>query len=1058
MSASAEYGAPRSARVPAAEVSLLDRAVDLTRANWEVIFFVGIMALAVLTRVWDLGARAMHHDEGIHAYFSHHYLRSGDYTTSDPARFQGGYDPTYHGPFLYHIVGLSFWLFGTTDATARLMPALFGVVLIGLIWLLRPFIGRLAALIAAVLVLISPTITYYSRSLRHDIFALAGALLLFASILWFLRTHQSRWVFLGAVGLIVAYASHELTFIIAFVFTLFLLLAALLYNTFSGSGRDPDRRTSPEDDVNPVRSALSSLGAQRWTLVGAALLALGIYFVLYTNLLTKPQLAFSGVIEGLNYWLGQHGEARGDQPWFYYSILMPIYEPLALFAGLGTVVYMLVKWVRGTGDHVIVDDRVDAYREDEEAPAEDEYGYRLPAIEPLRGLTLAFLTFWSFSALVAFSMAGEKMPWLNMQIALPFSLLAAVGLSHLITSVDWHEARKGGALILGVGMVLFIVVAFVLMAFLTGNMPDPVGASADIQRSLRAVLLFVIAVGLLGLLGWLAYRMMPGRAIRVIGLTFAVILLVYGLRSMMLVSFRHGDVPNEMLVYTQSSRDTLIVADMVKRLSRDETAFDADRSATDVTGGRGLTIAMEQHDAIEWPFDWYFREMKRVSYHNPDAWKNNSTSVPPNVAVIFASEQTEAEPNFQAFIKDKYSTNRYVLNWWFPEDNYKVNSEGDIAQAWSWLTGGGWKYILYRDPGRPLGSRNFYLHVRNDLAAKVGLGAPTGAVSSGGTSTGGPTEGGPVYDMVALAPTGAERGQFNLPRGIATGPDGAFYVVDTGNMRVQKFGSDGTFSQIIGNGRGNGDGQFNSFSDTASGTGPGGVAVDSQGNIYVADTWNHRVQKFGPDGRFLMKWGEFVNLSDAQGAADANRNNKFFGPRGIAVDAQGNVYVTDTGNKRVSIFDGNGRFLREISSGVTPEKTQQGYAYNAPGELNEPIGIAVDAQGNVYVADTNNRRFQKFGPDGKFVAQWAVPQGGWGPGPYLEPFLAVDAQGNVYASDPTGAKVYKFNPDGQLQGEKNTSPQSVALKTPTGLAVASDGRVYVVDTGSHGVVNMGTIP
>jgi sugar lactone lactonase YvrE len=312
--------------------------------------------------------------------------------------------------------------------------------------------------------------------------------------------------------------------------------------------------------------------------------------------------------------------------------------------------------------------------------------------------------------------------------------------------------------------------------------------------------------------------------------------------------------------------------------------------------------------------------------------------------------------------------------------------------------------------------------------------------------------------MTALAPAGAERGQFNLPRGIATGPDGSFYVVDTGNMRIEKFGADGKFVQIIGNGKGNGDGQFTSFSDTATGTGPGGIAVDAQGNIYVADTWNHRIQKFGPDGKFITKWGTFVNLSDPEGAADGNRNSKFFGPRGIAVDAQGNVYVTDTGNKRVSIFDGNGKFLREISSGVTPEKIAQGYGFNAPGEMNEPVGVAVDGQGNVYVADTNNKRIEKFGPDGKFVSQWAVPAGAWDPGPYLEPFLAVDAQGNVYASGPTSATVYKFGPDGGLVGQKNTSPQNVALKTPTGLTVANDGKVYVVDTGEHGVVDMGTIP
>ena len=103
----------------------------------------------------------------------------------------------------------------------------------------------------------------------------------------------------------------------------------------------------------------------------------------------------------------------------------------------------------------------------------------------------------------------------------------------------------------------------------------------------------MIAAGLLAVCGWLAYRMGLGRAVKVVGVTFAVLLLVYGVRSMTLSSFRHGDVPNEMLVYTQSSRDTLIISDMVKRLSRDETSFDADRSATDVTGGRGLTIAMD---------------------------------------------------------------------------------------------------------------------------------------------------------------------------------------------------------------------------------------------------------------------------------------------------------------------------------------------------------------------------------------------------------------------------------------------------------------------------------
>src|ERR1700686_2466480 len=126
MSARAEEGAPRAGRMAqpqATSVQFLDRAFELTRTNWEIIIFAGIMVLAIATRLWDLMPRAMHHDESIHAYFSNYYLHTGFYTTTPG--FGGGYDPTYHGPFLYTVTAFSFLLFGTTEATARLMPAIF---------------------------------------------------------------------------------------------------------------------------------------------------------------------------------------------------------------------------------------------------------------------------------------------------------------------------------------------------------------------------------------------------------------------------------------------------------------------------------------------------------------------------------------------------------------------------------------------------------------------------------------------------------------------------------------------------------------------------------------------------------------------------------------------------------------------------------------------------------------------------------------------------------------------------------------------------------------------
>jgi sugar lactone lactonase YvrE len=322
-------------------------------------------------------------------------------------------------------------------------------------------------------------------------------------------------------------------------------------------------------------------------------------------------------------------------------------------------------------------------------------------------------------------------------------------------------------------------------------------------------------------------------------------------------------------------------------------------------------------------------------------------------------------------------------------------------------------------------------------------------------ATTGPDLSTPPVGLFDATGAGANRGQFNLPRGITQDAQGNFYVVDTQNERIEKFDKDGKWLSMFGS-KGNDDGQFNPYSDDAVGTGPGGVAVDTAGNIYVADTWNHRIQKFDKDGKFVTKWGSFINLAD-NAVTDPNQQSMFFGPRGIAIGPDGNVYVTDTGNKRIATFTPDGKFVSEISSGVNADKTAHVYRYDKEGEMNEPIGLAVDKGGNIFVADVNNRRIQKFDPQGKFAAQWPIPAGLWDPGPYLEPFLAVDTDGNVYATAPTGKAVLKFSPTGQLLGQKNGNGKAI-LQLPTGITVGQDGTVYVVDTNGSSVVNLGKIP
>jgi DNA-binding beta-propeller fold protein YncE len=170
--------------------------------------------------------------------------------------------------------------------------------------------------------------------------------------------------------------------------------------------------------------------------------------------------------------------------------------------------------------------------------------------------------------------------------------------------------------------------------------------------------------------------------------------------------------------------------------------------------------------------------------------------------------------------------------------------------------------------------------------------------------------------LLAWGSQGSGPGQFYNPWGVAVDSSGNVYVADYGNDRVEKFTSSGTFVTQWGS-VGSGPGQF---------VVPVGVAVDSSGNVYVADTGNNRVQKFTGSGSFITQWG--LGL--------------FNYPIGVAIDSSGNVYVVDSGNNRVVKFTGDGKYITQLGNSTTPS------------------GVAIDSSGNVYVTDSGNNRVQKF--------------------------------------------------------------------------------------------------
>jgi DNA-binding beta-propeller fold protein YncE len=293
-------------------------------------------------------------------------------------------------------------------------------------------------------------------------------------------------------------------------------------------------------------------------------------------------------------------------------------------------------------------------------------------------------------------------------------------------------------------------------------------------------------------------------------------------------------------------------------------------------------------------------------------------------------------------------------------------------------------------------------------------------------------------DLV-MGSEGTAPGQFQSPRALATGPDGVLYVADSRNHRIQKFDSAGNLLWTTGS--------FGSIDNNTAQPGlfnePWGVGVGPDGSVYVADTWNHRIQKLDANGQFITMWGRF-----GQGESiDA-----FWGPRSVVVDGRGRVYVADTGNKRVAVFDEQGNALSTV-----------GLPGSDPGQLDEPVGLAVTDDGTLYVADTWNLRVQVFTPapgtdDFVFTREWPIV--GWfGQSVENKPYLALDNRGRVYVTDPEGYRVLVFDAEGQFittWGDFGGDDTTFALVS--GVAVDSEGRVYVSDPGNQRVMRFAALP
>ncbi len=266
---------------------------------------------------------------------------------------------------------------------------------------------------------------------------------------------------------------------------------------------------------------------------------------------------------------------------------------------------------------------------------------------------------------------------------------------------------------------------------------------------------------------------------------------------------------------------------------------------------------------------------------------------------------------------------------------------------------------------------------------------------------------------------GSGAGQLAIPGGIATDSKGNVWVADTANNRIQEFNSKGEFLSQFGT-KGSGDGLFLE---------PRALALDSEGNVWVADTGNYRVQEFNSKGEFIRKFG-------SEGTADG----KFKSLQGIAVDSKGHVWTIDAAllKPRIQEFNSKGEFIGKFGT-VGAEN----------GQLQEPQGIATDSAGNVWVADTANNRVQEFSAEGKFTRKFG--SAGTGSGQFKAPAaLSVNPEGNVWVADTGNNRVQEFDSEGKYLSQFGSAGNDDGqLSEPKGIAADPEGNVWVADTGNN---------
>ncbi|HML22826.1 MAG TPA: TIGR03663 family protein [Aggregatilinea sp.] len=683
---------------------------------------------------------------------------------------------------------------------------------------------------------------------------------------------------------------------------------------------------------------------------------------------------------------------------------------------------------------------------------------------------MPFVGFWLVLITLGLTVAGEKMPWLTTHIVVPLTFAAGWWLGRVIDGLRRDSLRGGGALITFVVLpVGFISVMAAILGLWGDNAPFQGRETENLAATGTWFAALLLGLAALYVVIRFAQRIGTEQLSRLVVVAGAVLLSVLTVRASVRAAYIDYDYATEYLVYAHGAPAVKTVMEMV------------DDIATKTNEGYNMRVVYD--DQSSWPFTWYFRHYSNYGYIAGEAGSVSASSLDGARIVVVGSKKAA---DVRRILGDGYYEYNFIRLWWPMQDYFGLTYDkvSDVFSvdpdniAAPYLRQGLWDIWFNRDysvfgqaqciqekqprceseaaagateedqtrlrdscarsvvteckgdtrfsvNNWPVSDR-MYFFVDKSIAAQIwdaGVGGATVDIRSPEY----PEDA--AYRDISSQTILNESSLLLNPRGVAVADSGdEIYVADTDHNRIAVLDSTGNLLRTIG--------------ENPSGSGepglllqPWGVDLGPDGNLYVADTWNHRIQVFTPGGDLLRQWGHQGVLPDDEST------DGFWGPRDVAVSADGLVYVADTGNKRVRVYTTEGEFVRDIGGSGADL-----------GQMDEPVGLALNpVDGTLYVAEAWNQRIQVFTPDGAPLRAWTVNMWFSNRESSNRPYITISPDGSlvfvtdmdeherIVAYDLNGQAVASFDQPDQLDAN------ILGLRSPAGLAFDSESRLYVVD-------------